>query len=598
MSRHIDAQTLSPQQNDLELNRRESAFAEQLQQNLKQTLSEYYDNRSYIVNVRAHLERIPEKVQTARPQTVPPETQMNLPGLPVSPYAGQQEDSREYYNEQWLFSDRFKVKYMEISVLADNEVFTNDDVVFVNRVIKSHPDVDTIRGDSVNVMPLLFPVKDKGITEDIIEEAPEKASFFASVPYYVYVIAGILVLLLLVILILQIIGLRRSNKKPKEGHENSALLPALGSSGQQGLMEPIPRIQLPPAGGQNNGFLSAQNNKDIFYELRQLMVTTLIGNPELSGDILRKWTDSNKDEEIYKLAAFLKATDPKLTEFLAEHLGRELTAKVEFAMNQIQTIDKDSLTEVFKKFREEFQNEQSLRLMKGKNSGDEGDVFHFLRQLEPHQIFQLIKDEPMGITAVALAQVSPETANEVVNNLPVDEQLRIPVEIGKLKRIPISAYRDIAKKLSKKAIELDKIRFVTTDGINALIDMLEQSSPEMEEQLLASVAEHDIALAEELRKVYISFEQLTLMPDRLLADILRDMDRDTLVKALINSKEEVKDKILTNLPPRTKVIVSDRLETLQEDTPIEEITGARHLITQRLRDMAKSGKVDLTKYIQ
>lgn len=64
---------------DLELNRRESAFSEQVQSQLQQILSGYYDD-TYLVNVKSHLERIPER------KTAPETTEvMELPGLPVSP---------------------------------------------------------------------------------------------------------------------------------------------------------------------------------------------------------------------------------------------------------------------------------------------------------------------------------------------------------------------------------------------------------------------------------------------------------------------------------------------------------------------------------
>ncbi len=65
---------------DLELNRRESAFSEQVQSQLQQILSGYYKDDTYLVNVKSHLERIPER------KTAPETTEvMELPGLPVSP---------------------------------------------------------------------------------------------------------------------------------------------------------------------------------------------------------------------------------------------------------------------------------------------------------------------------------------------------------------------------------------------------------------------------------------------------------------------------------------------------------------------------------
>jgi flagellar motor switch protein FliG len=568
-----------------------------VQTQLKQTLIEYYKADSFLITVKAHLERIVEKIQTEENNDTDI-NELDLPGLPVS-LPKDTRQTKRLINEKLLLTDRFKMQYVEVAVIVDKEIFSNSDITFVNRVVKMNPDVDILRGDVIKVIPIKFPVKEAALKA--AEENMEEEDILAGYYPYIYTGAGLLLLLLLVVIILQIVHLKRTKKQNYEYNGfNTQRNPKTDSFNNQNP-EMLGYSQMPGLpmtdGARENGFDQKQAvSKDFFYELRQLMVTTLIGSPELSAEIFKNWIDADNDDGIYKIAAFLKATDPKLLEVLSDYLGRELSAKVEFAINQVQSIDKESLSEVFKKFREEFQNEQSARILSGDK--EEGDLFVFLKQLNPHQIYQLIKDEPLGIMAVALAQVSPETANEVINNMPQDKQLKIPVEIGKLQRIPISAYRDIAKKLSKNAMELEKIRYVNTDGINALVNMLEQSSPEVEEQLLSSVAEHDIALAEEIRKVYMTFDEITYMPDMILADVLRSFDRITLVKALINSQEEVRTKILRNLPPRTKIIVTDNLQTMQEEIPADDVYKARRIITQKFRDMAKTGKIDFKKYIK
>ncbi|MFC2061686.1 FliG C-terminal domain-containing protein [Elusimicrobiota bacterium] len=612
-----NADDLKSAQQDLELKRRESAFSEQIQSQLQRKLSDYYKSDTFIINIKTHLERIPEKlpvVKTAAKQKNETESDLRLPALPVSQSYGKSGETARQTDEQWMLSERYKIKYLDVSVLTDKEIFKNEDINFVEKVIKMHQDIDPIRGDRVSVVPLSFPVQAGTV---IAGDIPVAAGILGEMKPYVYYAAAGALFLLLLIVTLQLLSLKKTKNT---AHRNYAYgtLPQYGKEGLSqdpvsGMLQAPPKTQVLPM--LNESSLSAagksqakesprfeekmddEANKDIFYELRQLMVTTLIGNPELSGAIFKKWTEANNDEDIYKLAAFFRATDPKLIEFLSEYLGKELTAKVEFAMNQIQSMDKDSLSEIFKKFREEFQNEQSAIIMKKKAEGESGDMFNFLKQLSAHQMFQLVKDEPIGIIAVVLAQVPPEQANEVISNLPQENKLRLPVEIGKLKRIPIASYGDIAKKLSKKAIELDKIKYVKTDGINTLVEMLDQSPPELEEEILASVAVQDISLAEELRKIYITFDELPKLPDRVCSGILRNINRDDIVKALVNAKEEVKEKILNNLPPRTKVMVSDALESDQTQIPIEEISRARHSITRIFRDMAKNREIDLEKLV-
>ncbi len=601
------AEELKSAQQDLELKRRESAFSEQIQSHLKRIINGYYRNESYIINVKSHIARVSDRVDIKKDNTRRGE-EMILPALPVSASYNRNE-TRQISNEILTLTDRFKLKSLEVSVLVDESVFSDKDITFIEKVIKMHPDIDVIGGDRISVIPLSFPVSAESVKLMQNEGAvSEIETIFKKILPQNYMGWVILFILIIVTIILQLMSLRKYKKDihgmtpAYSGLGKGAVPPQLYSNMLEtpDKASALPEIEEKKLTVKEESFSTEnkpvlENTRDLFYELRQLMVTTLIGNPELSSKIFMKWVDINKDEDIYKLAAFFKATDTKLIDFLSEYLGKELTAKVEFAVNQIQTIDKDSITEIFKKFREEFQNEQSISLMKKRS--EEGDMFHFLKQLSPHQVFQLIKDEPIGIIAVVIAQVPADIANEVIKNLPKETKLRIPVEIGKLKRIPISSYTDIARKLSKKAMELDKIKYVKTDGISTLVEMLEKSPPELEEELLASVAVQDITMAEELRKQYITFDELVKMPDNIFAQVLRDIDRDEIIMSLIDSKDEIRDKILSNLPQKAKMMVADAIEAEPEQLSVEDVAKARHSITRRFRDMAKSGKLDIAKYM-
>jgi flagellar motor switch protein FliG len=171
--------------------------------------------------------------------------------------------------------------------------------------------------------------------------------------------------------------------------------------------------------------------------------------------------------------------------------------------------------------------------------------------------------------------------------------------MGKIKKIPVTAYREIAERLTKKALQVEKIKYVTTDGVEALIKLLEESSPEVEEQILASITAQDVNLANEIRKMYVTFSELPVLPDKVLAEILRGIDREIITKALIDAEPAVKQKIIANLPPRLRIIVEDTVKTLEEEggVPLEEIHSARKTITRRIRELIRTGKLDIRKYV-
>ena len=582
---------------DLELLQKESAVSEKIQDKLQSLLSNYFDKNTFVINVKSHLERI--KIKDTSKQTQPTE-ELVLPGLP-SPLKEEAEQNKyldQIVAESFIFTDKFKIKNIEIVVLLDQEKISPTEEEFIKTLIDNSAMINKLRGDEVIIKRITFPPPlDVRSAVGKVKEENKMPDWVKEIYPYIYYGTIILLSLLFIIILLQVISIIKT-KHEKELRKLETTY-TLGT--QSRSLAQLPEQRVLPSAQQEISSLppsptAIQDRKDLFYELRQLMVTTLVGNPEDSSEIFKNWINTEGDNGIYQIASFLKATDPKLLELLSEYFTNDVVSKIEFAMNQIVSMDTESVIEIFKKFREEFQKGQVLKSNKYSSTTD---LFHFLRQLEPHQIFHIIKDEPPGIIAIVLAQLNPELANNVLLELPENKRNEIIIEMGKIKKIPVTAYREIAERLTKKALQVEKIKYVTTDGVEALIKLLEESSPEVEEQILASITAQDVNLANEIRKMYVTFSELPVLPDKVLAEILRGVDREIITKALIDAEPAVKQKIIANLPPRLRIIVEDTVKTLEEEggVPLEEIHSARKTITRRIRELIRTGKLDIRKYV-
>lgn len=612
---------------DLEIIRRGNAISERIQSQVQELLGTYYDRKTYIVNVNTHLERImpptPPSQQVQKFETPSEFEDIELPGLPIVSQSQQSNQPMQQETiqqrvaaEQWLFSDKFRIKYIEVLVSLDQQAFAEKDVEFVKAIVRTRAGLDDTRGDSLIVSIIPFP---KGIETDATAQKKKEDSLlfdtknlFKKIYSSMLIMGIILGVILLVILLFQLLHLRMLRKRIREAFEeqNQLAFPrqqigTMDMNAPQIAQQAAGRmLELPQQGAtRTTPEQSEQTIKQdkYFYELRQLMVTTVVGNPQLSSDVFKKWIEANKDDGMKQIAGFLRATDPQLIGLVAEHVGKDVASQVSYDMAQTTDSGKEDLIEMFKKFREEFQKEQWLNAQKAvQQTGDtSGSMFQFLQQLPAEIVYHILKEEPVSIIAIALAQVPADTAHLILNELPQDKQMQIPVEIAKIKKIPLSVYKEIADKLAKKAMEVDKIRYVATDGIEALINILEQSSPEMEHEILSRLSGQDILLAEEVRKVYITFDELVRLPDKVIADIARGFDRDVITRALLNASPELKEKIITNLPARIKIIVTDSVKTLEEsgEVPDNDVLAARRTLVQKIRELAKTGKLDLKKIL-
>ncbi|MFH1540253.1 MAG: FliG C-terminal domain-containing protein [Elusimicrobiota bacterium] len=603
------AQFSSPEQ-DVELTRRENAVSEKIQSQLEELLGNYYKKESFVIDVKSKLERIPVREKSPKAKKVEKEEkeEIELPGLPVvlPPEIVDEGDEKEKFDiDQWIFSDKIRIKYLEISILLDEKIFLNkdEDLDFIKMVSRARAKLDESRGDSLIIKAIPFPQPIETLNTTAVKESTEPTKLKESKnplltlrPYLLYGCI-VLMLLLIAIVLLQVINISKMKKVLQDVFLQLGLPQAsktqtdkIQLSEKQSQKIPVVN-KLETLNGQKNG------QKIFFNELKQFVVNAIIGNPQLASEIFKKWVDTNKDDGVHQFAELLKATDPQLVKMLSEYItDQNIISSVEHTINQDVPIDEKVVVEIFKRFRESFREKETSKSAKTKFNEEES-MFQFLKQITPEQIFHIIKDEPVTIIAIVLAQLSPEVANSLLVGLPIEKQSRIPVEMAKLKKVPISAYREIADKLAKKALEVEKIKYVATDGVEALINMLEQSSPEKEQEILTSILEYDIMIAKELRKIYITFEEICKLPDRFLSELFREFNRDVVIKALVGSSMKIREKVLNNLPPRIKIVVADELKIIEESGEVqtEEIQKAQKTITQKIRELAKTGKIDLKK---
>ena len=77
--------------------------------------------------------------------------------------------------------------------------------------------------------------------------------------------------------------------------------------------------------------------------------------------------------------------------------------------------------------------------------------FIFLEDLTDEQLIALIKPESNSVSAIALAQITGERRNKVMNRLPAESKGSIIMEMGNLNDIPLEAMVNVANDLHKKS---------------------------------------------------------------------------------------------------------------------------------------------------
>ena len=265
-------------------------------------------------------------------------------------------------------------------------------------------------------------------------------------------------------------------------------------------------------------------------------------------------------------------------DILGPHLGESTFNKMTLRLQSIEELDGDAKLSLLGQFKMDMEAILGNSLA----SDREGDIFNFLNQLSIRQLRHVLKGESTGIQGLALAQIPSEKAAQILQAMDGAERTGILVSMGQIENVSVQSYKDVAKSLSRKALEVSNMRYVAADGIESILDVIVDMPSESQKKYLQNIAEMDLPLAEKIRRFYLPFEDLIQIPKKQLLELIQDLDRDEMSISLVGSPEELKIHFLESMPERMAQAVAAGIES-SIDVGGEKVEEARKKLMHHLR---------------
>ena len=550
---------------------------------LENALSEYYQNGSFLVDVQATVERVLVASGYEVVEELPPLEIENLPGLPVIPPGLKATRTGRDSIKVTGFNSSFRLNQLIIRVLIDTS-YTQADSDFINEMAGMVANADRFRGDIVTVERKIFPNKQRegslastSRSDTVFIEQPNKSaqkaenSFLGidwnNPKHLMYVIFG---LFLLVVVLLVWSLLRKSNRENQD----------LGS-----VSEELKNLQatLESDDKPKDELREFKNDKQAkFEEEKMFIINRTVSEPETVAKLIEGLINDNEDEGLVKAVRAIFSTDPKIIDVLQPYLDDNVHDSILFGLTNIETIPVQEKADEVTEFKKKI-----LAQKASKNKSEDNHLFEFLNQLTDQQLLHLIRSESDDMIAILLAQLPGNRSSYVLQKL--DENKRIPIvlKMGKIANIPISIYKKVAAHFSNKALSVSDMKYVAADGVESILDTIDNLPVTEQQSFVNSIAEKDLKLAKKIRKYFVAFDDIPNVNDEILQAALEESTTDELIKALYNSKEPIKDKLLSVRPDREKELILSELKNPQEFTSME-IEEARKNILLLIRKVIKS----------
>ena len=311
---------------------------------------------------------------------------------------------------------------------------------------------------------------------------------------------------------------------------------------------------------------------------RQKAATLLISlGPEAAGQILQSLPQDDVEAISLEMAK-LRQVDPNastavLTELVATAEAMDLYAEggVAFAREVLErALGPEGAAEIIARL----------------SATMERRPFEFLRKTPPEQIIAFLSNEAPQTVALVVANLHTTLAAQVLSELEPEVQADVATRIASMSELAPDVVEVVERVIRQKLSSVITQEYAASGGVKSLADILNHTDRPTERNILDRLAETNADLAEQIRLLLFTFEDIVKLENRHVQLVLREVDQKDLSLALRGVPQDVKEKVLGNMSQRGAEMLREEMEYQppQRRVVVEEAQGRIVSIIRRLEE--------------
>jgi flagellar motor switch protein FliG len=319
---------------------------------------------------------------------------------------------------------------------------------------------------------------------------------------------------------------------------------------------------------------------------RQRVAAALVAlGPEKAGELLKHLSDA-EIQAVSAEMAHLRRVPAEVTAAVLDELVYTVQSDEQAAVGG-RDFARAALEASLGKTRAE-------EVMEAVDSRDGARPFSFLRKTPPDQIVAFLSEESHQTIALVVASLHSTLAARVLASLPPEVQTDVSLRIATLSEANPDVIRELETGLRNKLANVLDTDLTDTGGVEALAAILNNAGRSTERNVLQNIERTHADLADEIRQLLFTFDDIVNLPDRDVQLVMREIDQKDLALALRGVGEDVREKLMGNLSSRAAELVRDDMETMgpQPKAVVEE---AQSNIVAAVRRLEDAGQITLAR---
>jgi len=235
-------------------------------------------------------------------------------------------------------------------------------------------------------------------------------------------------------------------------------------------------------------------------------------------------------------------------------------------------------------------SKQALEILKRLESSLRTSGFNLLKNIDPAQLVNFIRNEHPQTISLILTQLIPQQAAGVLAELPPELQSEVALRIATMEKISPEVLKEVEATLQSHFQNTAGRDLSVSGGAKQIAEILNIIETAAEKNILQAIEAENADLAAEIKNMMFVFDDLILLDDRGIQRLLKEVETKDLAISLKAASEEVKNKIFANVSERVAVLVKEEMEFMGP-MRLSDVESAQQRIVETVRRLEEEGQI-------
>ena len=212
-----------------------------------------------------------------------------------------------------------------------------------------------------------------------------------------------------------------------------------------------------------------------------------------------------------------------------------------------------------------------------------------LENVNEEVVASYLKNEYPQTVAVILSRLKPAFVAKVMSFLPEAFATDVIMRLLRLENVQKEVLESIEQTLRTDFMS-SLTQTEVQDGSDRVAEIFNNLDRGTENRLMTALFERNREVAEHIRSLMFTFEDLTRLDNQSIQMLLRHVERHQVALALKGSSEQVKNAILKNMSERARVMLNEDMEAMGA-VRLRDVDKAQSDIVLKAKELAVQGDI-------